>query len=36
VVSSGLTGVLALADRIIAMREGRVTGEIARNAATQE
>ena len=36
VVSSELPEILALADRIVAMREGRVTGEIARRDATQE
>jgi inositol transport system ATP-binding protein len=36
VVSSELPEVLALCDRIVTMREGRVTGEIARAAASQE
>ena len=36
VISSELPEVLALADRIVTMREGRVTGEIARAAASQE
>jgi ABC-type sugar transport system ATPase subunit len=36
VVSSELPEVLALADRIVTMREGRVTGEISRARATQE
>jgi inositol transport system ATP-binding protein len=36
VVSSELPEVLALADRIVTMREGRVTGEIERARATQE
>jgi len=36
VVSSELPEVLALADRIVTMREGRVTGEILRARATQE
>jgi inositol transport system ATP-binding protein len=36
VVSSELPEVLALCDRIITMRVGRVTGEIARADATQE
>jgi len=36
VVSSELPEVLALADRIVTMREGRVTGEISRAKATQE
>ena len=36
VVSSELPEVLALADRIVTMREGRVTGEIARAQASQE
>ena len=36
VISSDLPEVLALADRIITMREGRVTGEVMREHATQE
>jgi inositol transport system ATP-binding protein len=36
VISSELPEILALADRIVTMREGRVTGEIARADATQE
>ena len=36
VISSELPEVLALADRIITMREGRVTGEVMREHATQE
>jgi len=36
VISSELPEVLALADRIVTMREGRVTGEIMREDATQE
>ncbi len=36
VVSSELPEILALADRIVTMREGRVTGEIAREKASQE
>ena len=36
VISSELPEVLALADRIITMREGRVTGEVMRRDATQE
>ena len=36
VISSELPEILALADRIVTMREGRVTGEIARARATQE
>ncbi len=35
-ISSELPEVLAISDRIITMREGRVTGEIARDKATQE
>jgi len=35
-ISSELPEVLAISDRIVAMREGRVTGEIDRAAATQE
>jgi len=36
VISSELPEILAVCDRIVTMREGRVTGEIARTAATQE
>ena len=36
VVSSDLPEVLALADRIVVMREGRVQGELAGAAATEE
>jgi inositol transport system ATP-binding protein len=36
VISSELPEILALSDRIVTMREGRVTGEIGRDAATQE
>ena len=36
VISSELPEILAVSDRIITMREGRVTGEIARSDATQE
>jgi len=36
VISSELPEILAVCDRIITMREGRVTGEIARADATQE
>ena len=36
VISSELPEVLALADRIVTMREGRVTGEVMRSDATQE
>ncbi len=36
VISSELPEILAVCDRIVTMREGRVTGEIARGAATQE
>jgi inositol transport system ATP-binding protein len=36
VISSELPEILALSDRIVTMREGRVTGEIARGDATQE
>ena len=35
-ISSELPEVLAVSDRIVTMREGRVTGEIARADATQE
>jgi inositol transport system ATP-binding protein len=36
VISSELPEILALADRIATMREGRVTGELMRNEADQE
>ena len=36
VISSELPEILAISDRIVTMREGRVTGEIARDDATQE
>jgi len=36
VISSELPEVLAVSDRIVTMREGRVTGEIARDDASQE
>lgn len=36
VISSELPEVLALADRIVTMREGRVTGEVPNRGATQE
>jgi ABC-type sugar transport system ATPase subunit len=36
VISSELPEILAVSDRIVTMREGRVTGEIARKNATQE
>ncbi len=36
VISSELPEVMTLANRIITMREGRVTGEVLRDAATQE
>jgi inositol transport system ATP-binding protein len=36
VISSELPEVLALADRIVTMREGRVTGEVTRAEADQE
>ena len=36
VISSELPEVLALADRIVTMREGRITGEVMRRDATQE
>jgi inositol transport system ATP-binding protein len=35
-ISSELPEVLAISDRIVTMREGRVTGEISREEATQE
>ena len=36
VISSELPEILAVCDRIVTMREGRVTGEISRADATQE
>ena len=36
VISSDLPEVLALADRILIMRHGRLTGELARTDATEE
>ena len=36
VISSELPEILTVSDRIVTMREGRVTGEIARTEATQE
>ena len=35
-ISSELSEILAVSDRIVTMREGRVTGEILRDAADQE
>jgi len=35
-ISSELPEILVISDRIVAMREGRVTGEIARNEASEE
>jgi len=35
-VSSDLPEVLALADRILVMREGRIRGELSGDAATEE
>jgi ABC-type sugar transport system ATPase subunit len=35
-ISSELPEILAISDRIVTMREGRVTGEIARREATEE
>jgi len=35
-ISSELPEVLAVSDRIITMREGKVTGELPRSGATQE
>ncbi len=35
-ISSELPEILAISDRIVTMREGRVTGEIARDEATEE
>ncbi|WP_158816392.1 sugar ABC transporter ATP-binding protein [Methylocapsa sp. S129] len=36
VISSELPEILAISDRIVTMREGRITGEISRTDATQE
>ncbi len=36
VISSDLLEVLAIADRIVVMREGRVAGELSREEATEE
>ncbi len=36
VISSELPEILAISDRIVTMREGRITGEISRDAANQE
>ncbi len=36
VVSSDLPEVLAISDRVIVLKEGRISGELARDAATQE
>jgi ribose transport system ATP-binding protein len=36
IISSDLPEVLALADRILIMRHGRLTGELARTDATEE
>jgi inositol transport system ATP-binding protein len=35
-ISSELPEILAISDRIVTMREGRVTGEVAREAASEE
>jgi len=35
-ISSELSEILAISDRIVAMREGRVTGEVARKDASEE
>jgi inositol transport system ATP-binding protein len=36
VISSELSEILALSDRVLLMRAGRVTGELARSEASQE
>jgi inositol transport system ATP-binding protein len=35
-ISSELPEILAISDRILTMREGRVTGEVRRDAASEE
>jgi ABC-type sugar transport system ATPase subunit len=35
-ISSDLPELLGMSDRVVVMREGRVTGELARGAATPE
>ena len=35
VISSELTELIGLADRIVVMREGKVTGEVRREEATE-
>ena len=35
-ISSDLPEVLGMSDRIVVMHEGKVTGELLRNEATQE
>jgi inositol transport system ATP-binding protein len=35
-ISSELAEVLAISDRIVTMREGRITGEIGRESANEE
>ncbi len=35
-ISSGLPEVLGMSDRVIAMHEGRVTGELTRDVANKE
>jgi ABC-type sugar transport system ATPase subunit len=35
-ISSELEEVLSMADRVLVMREGRITGEFSRGDATQE
>jgi ABC-type sugar transport system ATPase subunit len=35
-ISSELPEVLGMADRVIVLREGRITGELSRAEATQE
>jgi ABC-type sugar transport system ATPase subunit len=36
VISSDLAEVLAVADRILVMRAGRISGELSRHEATEE
>jgi ABC-type sugar transport system ATPase subunit len=35
-ISSDMTEILAMSDRILVMRQGRIEGELSREEATQE